>query len=280
LPDYYAGDGEDDPVIIALPDPKKHRTARGQVIKLPPGKTYTPSFSYNPRSWVARVLTVAHHLLRGGLAQIDQAMVQFDKVSAAEPGHPEVKLGVLEGWAFKLLSGAVGDPHETLVAGPLWHLDMIEKRIGPTWRTHHIRAMLKFFMGDRKAAAKEFEKALKLDRRNTISRGGYTDFLFRTGREEQALRLMAIEADEHANNAQVHAVYAIHLAGVHRYEDAGRMFDKALLLDFNCWLAHAGLWQMYLAQGSREKADAHAGQLEALVTPEEFAFLSRKLGQQ
>lgn len=280
LPEYYAGGGEDDPIIISLPDPKKNRTARGRIIKLPPGKAYTPTFSYNPRSWVAKQLSIAYHLLRGGLSQIDQAMVQFDKVSAAEPDHPEVKLGVLEGWAIRLLTGAAGDPHETLVAGPLWHLDMIEKRIGPTWRTHHIRAMLKFFMGDRKAAAKEFEKALKLDRRNTISRGGYTDFLFRTGREEQALRLMALEADEHANNAQVHAAYALHLALAHRYEEARRVFARALLLDFNCWVAHVGLWQMYVVQGDRDKAEAHAQQLEAIVTPEEFAFLSRKLGQQ
>jgi tetratricopeptide (TPR) repeat protein len=279
---YYDGNGQHDPVLITLPAPQRSNTRKKnyKLIRRPEGKAYTPSFRYNPASWIATELTVAHHLLRGGLSQIDQAMVQFDKVSLAEPGHLEVKLGVAEGWAIKLLSGAVGDPHITLVAGPLEFLDQIEKDFGASWRTHHIRAMLHFFMGDRKAAAKEFDKALTLNRRATITRGGYTDFLFRTGREEQALRFMELAAEEHAGDAQLQTSYAIHLARVRRYEQAERVFLKALLLDPNCWAAHFGIWEMFLAKGELEKAEAHARQLEALVTPEDFAFLSRKLGQQ
>jgi tetratricopeptide (TPR) repeat protein len=277
LPEYYAGDGEDDPVIISLPDPRKNRTARGRIIKLPPGKAYTPSFSYNPKNWIAKELTVAFHLLRGGFSQIDQAMVQFDKVARAEPDHPEVTLGVVESWAIKLLTGFAGGPDEGLVASPLICLTQIEKAAGPSWRTHYLRAMLQFFMRDRKAAAKEFGKALKLDRQQTISRGGYTDFLFRTGREEQALRLMALEAEEHADNAQVHAMYGTHLARVRRFEDAARVLAKSLLLDPNGWVAHFGLWEMYLALGNQERAQEHADRLMALVTPEDFEFLRHRL---
>ncbi|MGJ5813596.1 tetratricopeptide repeat protein [Paludibaculum fermentans] len=275
LKDYYQRDGQYDPVIVALPDTKQ--TAEGKRIKFQAGEAYTPFFVYNPRSWMARELTVAFHLLRGGISQIDQAMAQFDKVARAAPGHPEVKLGVVESWAIKLLTGIAGGPDEALVAGPLIWLKQIEKDAGPSWRTHNVRAMLHFFMDDRKAAAKEFGKALKLDRKETVSRGGYTEFLFRTGREDQALRLMALEAEEHADNAQVHAMYAIHLARVRRYEEAEKVFAKSLLLDPNGWTAHFGLWEMYLALGDQKKADDHSNRLAALITPHEFAFLRRKL---
>ncbi len=210
---------------------------------------------------------------------MDQAVLHFSNAARAEPNHPEAMLGLLEHWAMKLLIGAVGDPHITLVAGPLAWLDGFEKENGANWRTHHIRAMLRFFVGEKKEAAGEFEKALKLDRKATVARGGYTDFLFRTGREEQALHLMELEAEERADNAQAHAVYAIHLARVRRYDEARRVFAKCLLLDPNCWAAHFGIWGMFLALGETEMAEAHARHLEALVTPEEFAFLSRKLGR-
>jgi Flp pilus assembly protein TadD len=229
---------------------------------------------------MAKELSVAYHLLRGGPAQMEQAVEHFGNVGRAVPEHPEVMLGLLEHWAFRLLIGAVGDPHITLVAGPLAYLRTIEKKNGQSWRTHHVRGMLHAFVGDRKAAQKAFDKALELDRQATISRGGYASFLFRTGREEQAVRLTALEADEHADNAQVHAVHGLYLTRAHRHEEAGRAFSKSLMLDRNCWIAHYGLWQMYLALGETENAEAHARHLEALVTPEEFAFLSRKPGRQ
>ncbi|HTR34978.1 MAG TPA: hypothetical protein VMH80_03700 [Bryobacteraceae bacterium] len=280
LANYYKDDGQYDPIIIALPDPKERTAAHGKRIKFNPGQAYTPSFSYNPSGWMAKELSVAYHLLRGGPAQMDQAVEHFSNVGRAVPEHPEVMLGLLEHWAFRLLIGAVGDPHITLVAGPLAYLGKIEKKNGESWRTHHVRGMFHAFMGDRKAAQKAFDKALELDRQATISRGGYTSFLFRTGREEQAVRLTALEAEERADNAQVHAVHGIYLTRAHRHEDAGRAFSKSLMLDRNCWIAHYGLWQMYLALGDGENAGAHARHLEALVTPEEFAFLSRKLGRQ
>lgn len=279
LAEYHEGDGQYDPILIALPAPERTapRKKNYKLIRRPDGKAYTPSFAYNPASWMARELTVAYHLLRGSPAQVDQAIDQLSVAFRTDPDHPEHTLGTAEGWAVKLLSGAAGGPDWTLIIGPLASLDWVEKEMGPSWRTHYVRALFHFFVEDRKAAAIEFEKALKLDRQATITRGGYVEFLFRTGREEQALHLLEIEADEHAGDANVHANYAVHLARMRRYEDAERAFAKSLLLEPSCWVAHLGLWEMYLAQGKPEQAAKHARILETLLAPDEFELLKRKL---
>jgi tetratricopeptide (TPR) repeat protein len=276
LTEYYKGDGQYDPVVIALPDPTR-KTAAGKRIKFSPGEAYTPSFTYNPSGWIAKELAVAYHLLRGSPAQMEQALTHFSNVGRAQPEHPEVMLGLLEHWAFKLLFGAMGDPHITLVAGPLVYLGKIEKQNGATWRTHNIRGMFHAFMGDRKAAEKAFARALEMNRPATISRGGYVGFLFRTAREEQALRLFALEAEERADNAQVHAVYGIYLTHAHRHEEAERAFSKSLMLDRNCWAAHYGLTQMYQALGNHEKAVEHEQRLEELLEPGELQQMRQAL---
>lgn len=279
LAEYYGGDGQYDPVLITLPAPERStaRKKNYKLIRRPDGQAYTPSFAHNPASWMAKELTVAYHLLRGSPAQVDQAMDQLYVACRTDPSHPELTLGTAEAWAVKLLSGAAGGPDRMLVFGPLASLDWVEKAVGPSWRTHYVRALFHFFVEDRKAAAREFDKALKLDRAATITRGGYVEFLFRTGREEQALQLLKMEADEQAGSAPVHANYAVHLARMRRYEDAERVFSRTLLLDPSLWAAHFGLWEMYLAQGKLKQAKKHARIVETIVTPDEFDLLRRKL---
>ena len=277
LPDYYAGDGEDDPVVIALPDPAEHRTVRGRIVKLPPGKAYTPSFRYNPRAWVAKELSIAHHLLRGSPAQIEKALEHLTNVGRAEPDHPEVMLGHIEAWGVALMLKVFGEVSEEIIAGPLWWIKRIEKQEGRAWRTHALRALLHYGIGDAQAAGKEFDKALELDRQATISRGWYVHFLFHNGHEEQAVRLMAMQAEERADSAPMHAMHGIYLTRAHRHEEAQLAFSKSLMLDRNCWPAHYGLTQMYLELGDREKAGEHAKRLETLVEHSEFEDMMRRL---
>lgn len=76
-------------------------------------------------------------------------------------------------------------------------------------------------------------------------------FLFQTGKEEQALRLMALQAEDRADSAPLHAAHGVFLTSAH--EEAERAFGKSLELDRNCWLAHYALTEMYSALGSRRR---------------------------
>jgi len=266
---YYVHEGEHDPVVVTLPESGKGR----KRVKFQAGEAYTPQFSYNPASWIAKELAVAYYLLRGSPAQIGRALEHFTNVHRAEPDHPQATLGLIEAWGTILMIGGTPDPDRALSTALLSMLDATEKQDGASWQTHSLRALLLMFRGDLKKARSEFGKALKLDRPATVRSGWYVNFLFRTGHEEQALRLLSSEADERADRAPVHALHGVYLATAHRHEEAQRAFEKSLRLDRNCWLAHFGLTKMYLALGETAKADEHLGHLEALVEPLEFQYV-------
>lgn len=270
---YYRYAGQYDPVIIALPHSPKGR----RRIKFKPGEAYTPVFGYNPSSWTAKELSIAHHLLRGSPAQIEKALEHLTNIGRAEPDHPEVMLGHIEAFGCALMLGVLGEVHREVIAGPLWWIDRIEKEYRPSWRTQALRALLHYGVGAMGEAREAFGRALESNREATISRGWYVHFLFHTGHEEQALRLMALQAEERADNAPMHAMHGIYLTRAHRHEEAGRAFEKSLMLDRNCWPAHFGLAQMHLALGDREKADEHAKRLETLVEPAEYKDMRRRL---
>jgi tetratricopeptide (TPR) repeat protein len=273
LPQYYATEGKDDPVIIALP-----QSPEGKRIKFQAGQAYTPEFRYNPRSDMAKDFAIAHHLLRGGPAQIDQGLHHLDRILAADADHPELVLSTAEAAASQLLLGVYPeDVHKVMIANGFAWIDRIAPQVPGYWRVPMVRALLHYCDGDMEKAGEQFDIALTLDRQSTISRGWYTQYLFATGRQEEALRLAAQYADERIDNSQAHVLHGIYLNQAKRYEEAERAFTQALALDRNCWIAHYGLTQLYLATGDRERAQEHAKRLEALTEPAEFEHMMRRL---
>jgi tetratricopeptide (TPR) repeat protein len=281
LQKYYAGDGEGDSVVIALPAPERTQLPDGKykIVKRPRGEAYTPVFSYNPRSPIAKAFAIANHLLRGSLSQIDRGVKQLGEIQNLAPDHPDAWLAVAETvGTYQMLGLYDGAVREALTA---WALDCIAK-LDPAsadeWRIHNVRGLLLMAGGEFDNAQKEFDRALAIDRQATISRGLYALFLFQTGKEEEALRLQGLLADEKAANAEAQAIYGVYLTRANRYEEAEKAFTQSLTLDRNCWGAHYGMTQMYLATKKGDLALKHAKRLETLVEPEEFEDLKRRLG--
>jgi tetratricopeptide (TPR) repeat protein len=276
LEKYYDGDGWNDVIVIALPAPA--RSGRGKkhykIVKRPPGQAYAPQFSYNPRAPIAKQFAIAHFVLAGGPSQIEQSLWKLDDLNKAEPGHPDVALSVAEAVASQLMLGVYAeDLRAPLIAGML---DSIAKLEGANvWRVRNVRGLLYVCAGEMEKAKKEFTAALKRDRQSTISRGWYTYYLIRTGREEEALKLVGLVAEEHANNAQAQAVWGFYLLEAKRWSEAERAFSGSLALDRNCWPAHYGLTKLHLAAGNKEQAREHMKRLEALVEPDEYQILSK-----
>lgn len=103
---YYDGDGKYDPVVISLPTPE-----------------------------------------RGSPAQISSAMHHLKNVDREVPDHPEVTLGYIEVWGAMLMLGAIDvhpDWREAYIGGAPSSLEQIEKRSGASWRTHSLRALLRY----------------------------------------------------------------------------------------------------------------------------------------
>jgi tetratricopeptide (TPR) repeat protein len=276
LKEYYDGPGRDDPVIIALPTPKRSSTRKKnyRLVKRPPGEAYKPEFTYNPRAPIAKQFAVAHFILAGGPSQIEQSLWKLDALNKAEPGHPDVALSVAEAVGSQLMLGVYAeDLRAPLIAGMLESIANLKG--ANVWRVHNVRGLLHVCAGDMEKAKKEFTAALQRDRQSTIRRGWYTYFLLRTGKEEEALQLVGLVAEEHASNAQAQAVRGFYLLEAKRYGEAERAFSGSLALDRNCWPAHYGLTKMHIATGNQEKASEHMKRLEALVEPAEYQILSK-----
>jgi tetratricopeptide (TPR) repeat protein len=279
--EYYGGDGKDDPVIIRLPVPERTLQPNGKykLIKRPPGGAYKPEFSYNPRSARAKDLAIANYLLSGGPAQVEQGLWQLEKTFREDPNQPDMVLSTVEAVGGQLLLGGVfpDDVKKGLITEGFAWIDRIAAQVPDYWRVPMVRALLHYYDGDLDKAGKEFEIALTLDRQHTISRGWYTQYLFATGRQDDAVHLMGLNADERVDNAQAHALHGIYLTQAQKYDEAEKAFAQSFALDRNCWPAHFGMTRLCTATGREHQSKEHAKRLEALVEPAEYEDLKRRL---
>jgi tetratricopeptide (TPR) repeat protein len=277
LKEYYAEDGKDDPVIIALPVPERSNRQKKdyKLVKRPAGEAYTPEFAYNPRAAIAKRFAIAHRLMLGGTTQLEESRKQLQAIEDAEPGHDETALAFAEVTGGQLLLGIfIEEGRAPLIAGLLGLLQMHESTADP-WRLHNVRGLLRLCAGEMEEAGEEFCLALALDPRATINRGWYNFYLFVSGRREEALEHAGLVADEDAANAQVQALYGMYLCRAGRYTEAESAFAQALMLDRNCVPAHIGMVQLGIETARKAEALSHAQRLKELVEPEEFEQLIR-----
>jgi Tfp pilus assembly protein PilF len=278
LRDYYAGEGKDDPVLIALPDPKKNKTASGKAVKLPPGKAYRAIFRYNPAHEIAREFALVHHFLRGTPSQITDALVHLARVQEVEPDQPDVTLATMEAFAVKLLLGEYAEERETYLAAAFDALARIAPVAPDYWRVHAARGLLYCVETRFDEARQEFAAALTLDRESTRNSNWYPIFLFRTGQEEEAIQMEASKAAHNMDDAGTHASHGILLCHVRRFEEAERALKTALEIDRNSWQAHYGMTLLLSETGRHYQAREQSKRLESLLESEDFEMLVRRIG--
>src|SRR5271156_6446654 len=181
LQEYYDGPGRDDPVIIALPVPKRSSKQKKhyKIVKRPPGEAYAPLFSYNPRHKVAQDFALADHLSIGTPSQIEQSIWRYDAILKLEPDNPEAVLGMIEALGSQLMHGIYTDEstRAALIASSLALIARLEPASADNWRSHILRGLLHTCGNNLDAARKEFDIALKLDHQGTVNRGWYLHFL-------------------------------------------------------------------------------------------------------
>src|SRR5579863_7827930 len=94
LKEYYANEGREDLVVIALPDPPKDKT-----IKLPEGEAYTPRFSYNVNHPVGQEFVLGEfHRSRGTIEDNFTALDHYNRVLKLAPSHIGANIGTAEVW--------------------------------------------------------------------------------------------------------------------------------------------------------------------------------------
>ena len=281
LDKYYAGDGQDDPVIIALPAAERTLLPNGKysIVKLPPGMAYHPHFRYNPRHKTAQDFALANHLAAGTPSEIEQGLRRYGAILELEPGHPDAVLGSIEALGLQILQGFYTDEamREVLISASLESIARLDPATADNWRSHMVRGFLHICGNNLDAAGKEFDIALKLDHQSTVTGGWYIHFLFIAGEQEEALRLLGLEAAERFDDPAVLAAYGMYLWKANRFEDAERTLRHALGLNRNYWPAHWGLVRLCLSTERPKTAQAHAQFLETLLQREDYEFLMRQV---
>jgi hypothetical protein len=165
--EYYAHEGEDDLVRIELPSPPGKFAP-----KLPPGKAYTPLFSYNPHSEAAKQYKLGQfYLKRGSYGDYNRAFYCFANAIKTSPNHIGAKLGAAEAlcgvldWEKYPMDEV---DQETVELAALW-LDRVSIAAAKDWRQYAVGAHMLHLYGKRDDALDNFNIALSLDRAGTES---------------------------------------------------------------------------------------------------------------
>jgi tetratricopeptide (TPR) repeat protein len=261
LAKYYAREGREDLVIIALPEPPSDKS-----IKLPTGEAYTPVFSYNPNHAAAKEFKLGEfYRKRGLIADGEQAIKHFYRAYELAPNH--VGAIVSMGEVMCEASYYLGPREDERTRYLAIASDLIEKalRMAPnSWRTHAAKGYLLMWRKDLTAAEAEFNVARSLDPISTESSSIFIQFLFRGGRSEEGSRVSKSYLDAHVDDVVAHAIYGMSLDGAGHLDEAEQVLKNALAMDKSCFVVHCGLALLYAKQGRAAEAAHHTQYLEHL----------------
>ena len=257
---YYAQEGREDLVIIALREPPRDKT-----IKLPEGVAYQPLFSYNPRHPHSRKFRLGiHYLAQKSPEAISQALAYLQDVGMTQESHAPARIALVEALcATSLYLGSV-PPEELLALARQIANDAMQ--LNPNdWHAHasHGAALLCSWSLDQ--AGIEFDTALRLDKIQTLNYVWYAAYLFTVGKREQALELVKLSAAEQVESPQAHAAYGIYLYALRRFDEAELVLNNALKLDPNYWVARLVLSALYLSLDRPDDALRHYDRVQVLT---------------
>jgi len=269
---YYSGEGREDLVIIALPDPPADRS-----VKLLPGEAYTPLFFYNPNHTAAKEIKLGEFYLRRGLAKdCDEAINHFAKAFKLAPNSIVAALGAAEALcqAFQVYVGIKeAERQEWLHSAS----DIIAKtvRMAPGfWRTRAARGYLLTCLKDFMSAEAEFNVALSIDRASTERHLGFLVYLVAVNRDSDFLQLMKKHLDSHVDEISAYAYYGMALLSANRLDDAEKFLKEALEMDRSNHALHVSLALLYASQGRTSEATYHLEFVKPLVDEKSYQHIS------
>jgi tetratricopeptide (TPR) repeat protein len=261
--EYYAADGKDDPVIIALPAPSKSKTPAGRSIKLPPGKAYKPLFTYNPRHEIARRYQLGlHHMRIRTPYEVIEVLDEMSAVMELEPQHAEAYSCAAE--ALFIIS-AIGIEPKSCLEGAYMCAVMAVDLVPGDWHAQAALGTTLFFQRDLAGAASAFKRSLACDNSKTHGYFWYHAFLMATGKTEEALRLARVRAEDSFNEENATAAYAGFLYLARRFDEAKELLRDRLLEDHQGWFPDLVLALVRFASADANRAHSHMNYMQTAL---------------
>jgi tetratricopeptide (TPR) repeat protein len=270
LAGYYANEGENDVVIISYPTPSKDKS-----LKLQEGKAYTPTFSYNPKH-------ERYILIRMGFQCLDRstyrdyrlAFTLFSNIFEEDRNNIGAIFGLIEA-ICKFADRHWKYPVElkSAYAGCINLFDGLQDRAQNYWRFWATKAYLHKGMGKNHLVASLYAKALEIDRTATESYLPYIEFLFDSGKREEALGLAQRYVNDRVEDANAVAQYGQILCGAGLKDIGIGHLKVALMMDPGNCLAHETLAAVRFAERDVEGIRLHLRMLRVLCDDESFRLI-------
>lgn len=258
LAEYYAGEGQSDPIII-------------DVLK---GRNHPLTVQYNPRAEPVKWYTKALQQLRTGNLPYAQNGVA-DAITAAI--NSEVRFVPIISLAAELqfLFGAFWTySPETAFLEARKLADMALKENDSLWRAHVADGACHVCEWRWEAAAKAFEKAVALSPSETEGDTWYLFFLVATDRLDEAIRIAKRHSDEAEETAIWRTVYGLILYAGRRFHEANEQLTSARSANPFAYLPRLllGLWALAGDDGKGGEGWVGWSQIKELAEADSLSF--------
>jgi tetratricopeptide (TPR) repeat protein len=249
---YYAEEGRDDPIIIALPEPPPDRS-----VKLAEGEAYTPLFSVNPAS-------EGGTLYREGLHQISSCeperihdgLSRLQSIIEDQPKHAAAHAALAEGFLRLLLFESVIHRRAPALYLPLAeHSADAAIALDPRLCMARVARAVTYACRCRWAEAETtFKTALKLDGDALHGAMWYPAFLLATARANEALAIVEAHAKAEPDHVGAHLAYVLFLYATRQFYVARKRLLRLRDMAVSNWIFHALSGLNNLALGSPQWA--------------------------
>jgi len=246
LADYYAQEGQGDPVRI----------------ELPPGRKYKPVFTYNPNSPAHREYSRGLYML--SRIRLGHAQRHFAKAIQLQPRYLDAYLGQATAYLLAALFptglGRAGFAEGTVSKGiSSWFPGLraivanalvIDRK---SWRAHIIRGVVHAYQHHWEKAARAFNTALRISPQKTRDDPWYIAYLIASPKLDEASAILDAKIKDSPNDAAMLTLQGLLLYTTRQLYKAHAVFLSARSLDEEYWLALVGQVLVELELCSQEK---------------------------
>lgn len=264
LPEYFKGEGQNDPILIALPTPP-----RPGEPKLPEGVAYKPLFSYNQRNAaVAEYLKGCFHFWKANPEDDLSAIRHFNNAIERAPRYASPYIAKAElllrwamygGWQYSIGGGPLSIRQCLAKSARL--LRMAIKRDPNAWRAHAAMGAIHTCNYQWTEARKCFEIALEKNRNDTRYQSWYyAACLMATGNTDEAVGIVRARSKRSPGDPTALTIYGCLLYAARKdFTHASLLLNHAGNIDEHDWTSALILAQVYASVGDSGTALAVIG---------------------
>jgi TolB-like protein/Flp pilus assembly protein TadD len=208
--------------------------------------------SLDPRATEAFLLG-RHYFHKWTRESERQAVEQFQKAVSLEPEYADAWAGLADAWTVRAMVGDIPIPE---AEKPTREAALRALEIDPQNSAAHVSMCFIYnnYDFDWVNSENSCKRGIELDPNNAKGHFAYAYMLARVERWDEVSRQMEKTMSLDPAEPWWAAVYGQFLIQARRFDEAERQLNRALMIDPNWWMAHRGLFHLYIELGRFDEA--------------------------